>query len=418
MTVDRFKELASLKAAIKDYEISTGIKCYFLDNSGKCVGNRSCYQCHRICEFVKPFDEEHICTHDYLGNCRPTLDTEEPQIYYCPYGFANIAVPVLPDEDIVYFVSAGPILLEAPGNQLLEQLLDCNKQLDSHYKDIRQLLEAVPILDDERARALGNTLQRSVSPLVNNHLKNYQKKNMVLTFLAQELRRECKLSLYPEFSRQSHAFQKELELLATKHGGSAEANMKALNMLVSTFIERIHKYDTMDETKSRSARFFLTLLQLARKYSINQEQIFGEQYVAIHQLLNAESFSVLNKTLYNTADRFQQVFFQSRKYKNNDLILQAMTYIREHYMEIKLQDVSAHVALNPSYLSDLFKKETGQSYSEYLNAVRVEASKQALREGQPLVQIAQSVGFSDQSYFIKVFKRYEGISPLKWKERI
>ena len=93
-----------------------------------------------------------------------------------------------------------------------------------------------------------------------------------------------------------------------------------------------------------------------------------------------------------------------------------MSYIRQNYMAITLKDVAEHVALNSSYLSYLFKKCAGQSYSEYLNKVRIDASKQFLRDGVPLSEIAQNTGFTDQSYYIKVFKRFEGVSPSKWRK--
>jgi YesN/AraC family two-component response regulator len=64
----------------------------------------------------------------------------------------------------------------------------------------------------------------------------------------------------------------------------------------------------------------------------------------------------------------------------------------------------------------MFKKETGKKYTDYLNEVRIEASKNLLlRDDLPLVQVAFSVGFNDQSYFSKIFKKIEGVSPNKWR---
>ena len=73
--------------------------------------------------------------------------------------------------------------------------------------------------------------------------------------------------------------------------------------------------------------------------------------------------------------------------------------------------------LSPSYFSKLFKTETGINYSTYLNQVRVEKSKELLlNEDLTLVEISNLVGFEEQSYFTKVFRRITGTTPGKFRE--
>jgi YesN/AraC family two-component response regulator len=95
-----------------------------------------------------------------------------------------------------------------------------------------------------------------------------------------------------------------------------------------------------------------------------------------------------------------------------------MNFIRNNFNKgIALEDVSNEVGLNASYFSKLFKNETGESYTDYLNRVRVEGSKQLLSQSNfSLVDIAQLVGFNDQSYFTKMFKKVEGVSPGKFRK--
>lgn len=97
----------------------------------------------------------------------------------------------------------------------------------------------------------------------------------------------------------------------------------------------------------------------------------------------------------------------------------ALEYINEHYnQKISLDDVSAHVFLNRSYLSQLFKKEMGVSFGDYLETVRINNAKHLIRNShRPMSEIAEYVGFSNQNYFTKVFKKVTGVSPLKYKKR-
>ena len=67
------------------------------------------------------------------------------------------------------------------------------------------------------------------------------------------------------------------------------------------------------------------------------------------------------------------------------------------------------VYLSPAYLSRIFKQETGVTFNEYLNRVRVNKAKELLRRRElRMTDISLAVGYEDQSYFTKVFKRVAG----------
>ena len=75
------------------------------------------------------------------------------------------------------------------------------------------------------------------------------------------------------------------------------------------------------------------------------------------------------------------------------------------------------VYLSPAYFSRVFKQEVGESFTGYLNRVRIDHSRSLLRRKElRLVDIALMVGFEDQSYFTKVFKKITGLSPLQYRE--
>ena len=83
---------------------------------------------------------------------------------------------------------------------------------------------------------------------------------------------------------------------------------------------------------------------------------------------------------------------------------------------LTLEEVAAHVHLHPSYFSTLFKSSTGSSFKEYLNMVRIEESKRLLSNTDySIIDIAVAVGFEDQSYFSKVFKKYTGLTPKQFR---
>lgn len=96
----------------------------------------------------------------------------------------------------------------------------------------------------------------------------------------------------------------------------------------------------------------------------------------------------------------------------------AKQYIAAHYAEaITLEQVAEQVGFNPSYFSTLFKKETGQTFSEYLQHVRIDKAKEMLRETDwPVARVCEEVGYADLKYFTGVFKKATGIKPGEFRK--
>lgn len=96
-----------------------------------------------------------------------------------------------------------------------------------------------------------------------------------------------------------------------------------------------------------------------------------------------------------------------------DLVRQALEYLDAHATEeISLADVAERLNLNFSYLSSLFKKETGIGMNQYLNAVRVrEAMRRILVEDQPACAVCEAAGFRHYGHFASIFKAVTGRSP-------
>lgn len=96
-----------------------------------------------------------------------------------------------------------------------------------------------------------------------------------------------------------------------------------------------------------------------------------------------------------------------------------LDYVSEHYMEpLTLTEVARHFHFNPSYLSSYFASHNKESFIEYLNKVRIEAAIQHLRQGAVSIsEISSMVGYSDHSYFCKVFKKITGYSPSQYRRK-
>ena len=102
------------------------------------------------------------------------------------------------------------------------------------------------------------------------------------------------------------------------------------------------------------------------------------------------------------------------------IIEKAKSYIRDNYKkDISLDEVSREVDISPYYFSKLFKQETGGNFIEYLTEVRLRNARELLKDsGLSIKEICAESGYSDPNYFSRIFKKYEGVTPSEFRERL
>ncbi|WP_310831451.1 response regulator transcription factor [Paenibacillus pedocola] len=99
------------------------------------------------------------------------------------------------------------------------------------------------------------------------------------------------------------------------------------------------------------------------------------------------------------------------------VVQQVLNFIHESYAdELSLKTLGAQFNIHPVYLGQLFSKELGDTFTEYINRYRIEKAKELLRTTPYKVhEIARNVGYWETGYFYKQFKKYMGISPTEYK---
>lgn len=99
------------------------------------------------------------------------------------------------------------------------------------------------------------------------------------------------------------------------------------------------------------------------------------------------------------------------------VVQQVLGHVAAHYgEELSLKMLGSQYHVHPVYLGQLFHKETGETFTDYLNKYRIERAKEKLRTTSHKVQdISRSVGYWETGYFYKQFRKYVGISPTEYK---
>ena len=108
---------------------------------------------------------------------------------------------------------------------------------------------------------------------------------------------------------------------------------------------------------------------------------------------------------------------QKEEGENSQTIRMVKDYVQMHYEEkLSLEYVAEKVYLSASYLSRLFRQETGENFKDYLIRIRIDAAKKMLKEEcLNINQIADATGFANSKYFSRVFREETGQTPSEYR---
>jgi two-component system response regulator YesN len=107
------------------------------------------------------------------------------------------------------------------------------------------------------------------------------------------------------------------------------------------------------------------------------------------------------------------------KDSRNSIIRKVQEYILQNPGTASLQTISSNVYLNPSYLSKIYKLETGEGISEYTLRVRMEKAIILLEQSpEKIYEISTSLGYQKPSYFIHLFKKHYGVTPQEYRNKL
>lgn len=100
------------------------------------------------------------------------------------------------------------------------------------------------------------------------------------------------------------------------------------------------------------------------------------------------------------------------------IIKESLDYVhKNYYKQITIDDICDKFKINKCYFCYIFKKETGQTFINYLNNYKIEKSKNLLENtNMTLLDISLEVGFNNQSYYSTIFKKYTNMTPLEYRE--
>lgn len=404
-------ELAAETARI--YAVGCDVGCKLICKTGRLLASYGEEKRNALCQILSDdIGESEQCRKSYLYGGYQAEKLGEYYIYFCPTGLVNWAVPLLSQGVAEYYLVGGPVLLHEIDDLLLNDIYRQTPQLKPEENTVYSALAQIPVVDPTRVRYLAEMLWRIAQNLMKNELRVLaERKDFVA--LGAGIAEAIHDQKSAANTNEGYVFTLERDLIFSVQTGDQKDARKILNEILGVLYFESTSFKVK---KSRLIALTAVLARAAIEAGADLEVIFGLENSYITQIQDETDILEISRLLVPVLERFIACTFELKKVKNRDLIHKATSFIRHNYRsETTLQDVAKHVGLAPTYFGKLFSEEMEMAYTEYLNRVRIEAAKLLMKDDLPLAEVSHRVGFNDQSYFSKVFKRLEGQSPLKWR---
>lgn len=345
-----------------------------------------------------------------------------PYFFRCQAGLVGWAAPIIVDRQHLGSVICGQVLLWDPDPFFLEELeeLNCDLQVDRD-----RLLKAVrnlQIISAEKAQAAAELLFSVCGHVIASSLETVRQQRMISeqqAKIGEEIRARKLLENMLENIQTQEAnrfsLKREQDLLAKVRTNDREGAYQLLDELLADIVEQTAGRAKL--VKARLLELFVALSRAAVEGGASLEKLFGLKYHYLEELDDQNTIEEMFFWIRDVLGHFMDNVYDPKDLKNAQTIVEAINFIRSNYREkFGVEDVARVVFLSPNYLGYLFKQELGCTVLDYATRVRIEHAKTLLaNRGLSISEVADSVGFSDVSYFSKVFKKMEGVSPGQFR---
>lgn len=196
--------------------------------------------------------------------------------------------------------------------------------------------------------------------------------------------------------------------------GDEAKGLQACRELLAAGLHKMQRAEAIKEHILQLTGIFLRMIHL-RGWSV--KEIAGADYELFYRLESLQTKEQVAGLFERLVVRMIRFVNETRISGTQQLVLDIVAYIeKEITSDLSLHVIALKFYINPSYLSRIFKKETGVAFSAYLFEKKMEYARKNLSEGMKVYDVANLLGYADISYFIRVFHKHWGVTPGEIKK--
>lgn len=165
------------------------------------------------------------------------------------------------------------------------------------------------------------------------------------------------------------------------------------------------------------------LLSSIRRLSfqqLQQNELVGRHILSLEGFSRFRTLEYLEEWMIQVIRGIIHFKLEHNLSHRKDIISEIKLYVSKHYNEqISLADLAARFFISPFYLSQLFKRKTGDNYLNYLTQLRIDKAKELLENTDLKVyEICRMVGYSDAQHFARMFEKFTGYKPRDFRKNL
>lgn len=404
-----FKQLEKL---LRNYSLTSGMDVALYGADGEeqlCVRNPGC-----ICEYGKG---HFACRESIVFSGKKAAEIGSAYIYETPCGLIMCITPLVLEEELLGFITTGPVVLWDKDEFFADEFRKkCEKVgLDTQKcnpSGIRQI-------DCKSMTSIAETLTMLIRYMLQQEQKYIGQRLEISKMNMERLRAAKEMQIresQPHYNKYPIELEKEL-IASVQMGDKNQAKQ-----IINRFLNEIFSYASgdLEIVKAKLYEFTAFLSRSAVEAGAPLATLTGVIRKSSLLLLENADFSDICRETVEILDGFIDAVYESRGKKNtSEHLYKAIQYINAHYFEdLNLDILAQNVFVSSYYLSHLFRREMGVTFSDYLTKVRVSRAKELLMEGRSVEDVSECVGYRDGNYFIKIFKKYVGVTPSKYRKSV
>lgn len=407
-------DFSTAKEMVDSFAYTSGVHCRLYDEAGIPLYEQgslsdSCSFCKKLSEFTgRAFD----CSQIHRHGATEAERFGGRYIYFCPSGMAYFSSPIVTGGAVSGTFVGGPVLIIDED----EIISDGTEGADVTENQLRQLSEAladIPRMPPARlsylsAQLFSNTVYVSDSTheLFLTRLGNRHQDS--ISHYIQQFKSGKQAKLYP--------LETEYDLASAIGKGDFEASERCLTELLGYLIFSAADSDSL---RSRLTELLAVMGRGALYSGANSEQVFAICHNGMKKLQEIRKTEAFTQLMLDCRSQLTELVFNLSDTTHKNVMRRTMNYMEQNLSQkITLAQVAEYAGYSPSYFSKLFHAELGCAFQTFLNRLRIDRSKTFLLSTTLSgADICGLVGFEDQSYFTKTFKRYTGVTPDQYRKR-
>jgi Predicted sensor domain len=409
-----------LEESLGSFHTATGLHIEAINTEGVTFSVPGNFERSDFCRYIRcqPGGEKK-CQDSYRRASIEAAKWEEPYFFRCHAGLVIWAVPIMIRGVSLGCIICGQVLMWEPDHFFFQELEKLNIGV-GNIEELKSKVYKLEVVSPARSQAAADMLFVVVNHIVKrniNSLDEIDATRLQQQQIRQEIEDRKKRGL-PDLSDYDSYFKKERKFLRyIRLGDRTRANQTLQSLLTDLYTKTVGDLETI---KARILELATLTSRAAVEGGANAERIM----LLLKQFnTEIEGIESVEKFFYKTqriVETFLEGIFTLANKKHLAIVKDARDFILENYaLPLTVNSVAQHLFISPSHLSRLFREELDCTINDYLTRVRVEQAVEIMKKPEfSVAQVSKAVGFQNQSYFAKVFRKYIGVTPLIYKNSL